>query len=155
MRASTVCQRCGAKCCRYFCFQIDTPDSYEEYEDIRWYLAHRNISVHIDGGDWYISIQNRCKYLGPDNRCRRYDNRPLICRDYSMDTCDRTQGDYGYEAEFHSPEELEAYARRQMGEGAFEKARAKALARIARRQQRRRRKRRQAARPRRQRKDGK
>ena len=28
---SKTCQVCGAKCCTYFCFQIDEPDTYSEF----------------------------------------------------------------------------------------------------------------------------
>jgi Fe-S-cluster containining protein len=129
---SKTCQVCGAKCCTYFCFQIDEPDTYSEFEDVRWYLCHENISVHIDEGDWYISIQNRCKMLMDDLRCRIYEDRPLICRKYSHDQCDHTEGDYGYDALFETPEELEKYARKQLGKAAYERAKAKARAKAER-----------------------
>jgi len=118
------CDGCDARCCRYFCFEIDKPERYEDFDDIRWFLLHEGISIHIDEGDWYISIENRCKALGPDNRCKIYDDRPLICRKYSLRDCDRTIGDYGYEALFRTPEELEAYARQAMGERRYEMAKA-------------------------------
>jgi Fe-S-cluster containining protein len=120
------CRRCGAKCCRYICLQIDTPEDFEQFEDVRWYLAHRGTSVHVDEGDWYLSVPVVCDELGPGDLCRIYENRPLICRKYSQDGCDFTGGDYGYEQEFHTPDELEAYLRETMGEKAFVKARDKA-----------------------------
>ena len=73
---SETCAECGAKCCRYFCFEIDEPTDYAGFEDVRWFLLHHDVSVHIDEGDWYISIGNRCKMLGLDNRCQGYDTRP-------------------------------------------------------------------------------
>ena len=127
-----TCKTCGAKCCRYFCFQIDEPDDYAEFEDIRWYLAHEHVSVHIDEGVWYISILNPCKFLGVHNECQMYDERPLICRKYDMANCDLTGGDYGYDAEFLTPEDIEAYAVKTLGKKAFTKARAKARAKLAR-----------------------
>ena len=66
---SLTCRECGAKCCRYFCFEIDEPDDYEEFEDIKWYICHEGITVHIDEGDWYINIANPCKMLAEDNSC--------------------------------------------------------------------------------------
>ena len=115
-----TCKVCGAKCCTYFCFEIDTPDDVEEFEDVRWYLCHEGVSVHIDEGDWYISIANRCNMLSDDDECTVYDNRPLICRKYDLDNCDQTGGDYGYDEEFTTPEELEAYARKTLGDETFE-----------------------------------
>lgn len=123
-----TCQQCGAKCCRYFCFEIDAPDTYEEFEDIRWFLCHEGVSIHIDEGDWYISIANRCKMLTDDNTCLLYGERPLICRTYSMDNCDHTAGDYGYDALFETPEDLDRYARKTLGRAAYERAKAKARA---------------------------
>ena len=123
---SQMCKRCGAKCCRYFCFPIDTPTDYDEFEDVRWYLLHKGVTVHIDEGDWYISIANRCKMLGPDDLCRCYPRRPNICRKYEMENCDETGGDYGYDALFETAADLEKYARQKLGDAAFDKARAKA-----------------------------
>jgi Fe-S-cluster containining protein len=112
---SERCVECGARCCRYFCFEIDTPDTYEEYENIRWFLCHEGVSVHIDDGDWYISIANRCKMLGENDRCIMYEKRPLICRKYAVGNCDFTQGGYEYEALFELPEQVEAYGKRKLG----------------------------------------
>ena len=125
---SKACRKCGAKCCTYFCFQIDKPTGYDEFEDVRWYLCHEGVSVHIDEGDWYISIPNRCIMLRDDNTCRDYANRPLICRKYTRDNCDQTGGEYGYDALFEDPKSLEKYARKTLGKGAFERAKAKAYA---------------------------
>ena len=118
------CLKCESRCCRYYCFQIDTPESYDEFEDIRWYLCHEGVTVHIDEeGDWYISIANRCAKLGPDDRCTIYEERPLICRTYDPSGCDRTGGDYCYEQEFTTPEQLEEYARETLGKKKFDKPR--------------------------------
>ncbi|MCD6364531.1 MAG: YkgJ family cysteine cluster protein [Planctomycetes bacterium] len=123
-----TCIECGAKCCKYFCFQIDEPDDYAEFEDVRWYLLHEGVTVHIDEGDWYISIANRCKMLTNDNRCRAYETRPTICRKYSPANCDYTAGDYGYDEYFETADQLEAYARKTLGEAVFQRERAKAWA---------------------------
>lgn len=125
---SKTCQLCGAKCCTYFCFEIDEPDCYDEFEDIRWYLCHEGVTVHIDEGDWYISIASRCTKLGPDNLCTIYDSRPTICRKYDTVNCDQVSGDYGYDELFTSPEQIEDYARRTLGEKAFDMARKRAWA---------------------------
>lgn len=122
-----VCDRCGAKCCRYFCFEIDEPDSYAEFEDVRWYLFHEGVSVHVDAdGDWYISIANPCTALDENGRCTAYENRPLICRKYDPSGCDETGGDYEYRHEFKTPEDLERYARKTLGEESFRRSRRRA-----------------------------
>jgi Fe-S-cluster containining protein len=119
------CSRCGAKCCTYFCFQLDTPESYEEFENIRWFLCHQGVTVHIDQGDWYIAIANRCLKLDDDGRCTIYEDRPVICRSYSTDGCDFTGGDYDYDQLFTSPEQIDDYARQTLGK-AYDKEKAKA-----------------------------
>ena len=126
------CTRCGARCCRYFCFEIDEPDDFDEFENIRWFLCHEGVSIHIDDGDWFISLNNRCKMLDDENRCTMYHDRPMICREYDPADCDQTQGGYGYDEEFNTPEEIEAYARKTLGPKKYDKARTKALAKIAR-----------------------
>jgi Fe-S-cluster containining protein len=120
------CRKCDASCCRYFSFQIDRPDSYEEFENIRWYLMHKGVSVHVDfDGDWYIRLDNRCKMLvntpqGP--RCREYASRPIVCRRFAPDTCDFAAGGFAYDELFTTPQQLEAYARRMLGEAEFDAA---------------------------------
>ena len=125
------CTRCGARCCSYFCFEIDEPDEFDEFENIRWFLCHEGVTVHIDDGDWFISLNNRCKMLDTENRCRIYYDRPMICREYDPSDCDHTSGGYGYDEEFNTPEEIEAYARKTLGPKKYDKARTKALAKIA------------------------
>ncbi len=127
---SNQCQKCGAKCCRYFCFEIDEPDDYDEFEDVRWYLLHEGVTVHIDDGDWYISIDNPCKMLADDSRCMGYDNRPLICRKYDSGGCDYTSGDYGYDEHFLTADQLDAYARKTLGAKEYDKVKAKARAKL-------------------------
>jgi uncharacterized protein len=125
------CKECGGKCCKYFCFQIDTPDDFEQFENIRWFLLHEGISVHVEDGDWYISVANRCKALSADGQCTAYEDRPLICRRYATDNCDHTGGDYEFQEHFRTPEELAGYARKALGEEAYGKAKARVRRRAA------------------------
>jgi Fe-S-cluster containining protein len=121
-RMTNRCETCKGLCCRYFCFQIDEPDDYEEFEDVRWYLYHEGVSVHIDeDGDWFIQIANVCTALDENYRCKVYENRPLICRGYSTDNCEVLDDDYGYREEFTSPDQLDAYARKTLGRETYEK----------------------------------
>lgn len=125
------CETCKGLCCRYFCFQIDEPDDYEEFEDVRWYLYHEGVSVHIDeDGDWYIQIENPCRALDENYRCTVYEDRPLICRGYSDENCEATDDDYGYQEEFKSPEQLVAYARKTLGEDVYVKEMIKHRAKV-------------------------
>ena len=121
------CDPCDGRCCRYFSFEIDQPVSFRQFENLRWFVLHKGVSIHVDHGEWYIAIATPCTRLGDDNRCTIYTERPLVCRTYSTDSCELTEGDYDYEAEFHTPEDIDAYARKTLGAD-YEKAKAKAFA---------------------------
>lgn len=118
-----VCRKCNSSCCRYFCFQIDTPDDYEEFEKIRWYVCHNNVRVHVDEGDWYIEIVNVCNMLDARGMCRDYENRPLICRSHTSDSCECSGERIEYQVEFTSPEQVTEYAIKALGAKEYERQR--------------------------------
>jgi len=103
------CHKCGAKCCRYFALQLDTPRSRADFENIRWYLAHKKVTIFVDGGKWFLDVGNECRYLTADHRCRIYDKRPLVCREHDTYECERHPGDFGHEHTFKKLEELDRY----------------------------------------------
>ncbi len=119
---SDRCKRCEGKCCSYFCLQIDTPRDYDEFEDVRWYLCHKDVSIHVDDqGDWYMQIINRCQFLDENYGCAIYHDRPLLCRKYSDDTCEDTDHGYGYLHEFQTQDELEAHMVKTFGREEYER----------------------------------
>lgn len=120
-----LCVSCGAKCCRYFCFEVDKPDTFEEFQNLRWFLLHEGITIHVDEGKWFISIDNKCKNLTDTGLCADYERRPMICRTYSADGCDAVEGDYEYEQLFTTEDEIIAYARKTLGEYKYDKQWAK------------------------------
>ena len=119
------CTQCSGRCCRYFCFEIDKPTDFETFENLRWYVLHQGVTVHVDESRWFIAIDNPCKALGSDNRCTIYERRPMICRSYDTDGCDASGGDYEYQQFFKTPEEVDAFARKRLGAVAYERGRAK------------------------------
>ena len=104
-----LCSYCTGRCCRYFCLPIDTPESWDDYDSVRWYLAHGGTLVYIEKDTWYLLVFARCNYLQSDNRCGIYLNRPKICRDYSTDECEY-DSPWGFEKIFETPEQLWEYA---------------------------------------------
>jgi uncharacterized protein len=104
-----LCEDCRGLCCRYVALPIDKPKTKNDYDDIRWYLAHEGISVFVEDGDWYINIDNRCRFLTSNNQCAMYERRPKICRGYSMKNCDLRDGEYDYKHHFKTLEEFERY----------------------------------------------
>lgn len=104
-----LCDHCTGKCCRYFSLPIDTPNGWDDYDSMRWYLAHDGTVIYVEGGSWYILILTPCKYLSADNRCGIYLNRPKICAEYTTNECEYDD-DWTFDRVFESPEQLWEYA---------------------------------------------
>ena len=126
MAKKIQCDTCTGLCCRYFALPIETPEDKGDYDDIRWYLCHKDISVFVEDGDWYINIKNRCTHLSTkDNRCRIYSKRPRICRGYRHSDCDYVEGEYDYELHFTSARQMEEYIKIKFDNNVTEKKKAK------------------------------
>jgi uncharacterized protein len=108
---STLCEHCTGHCCRYVALPIDKPSTARDFDDMRWYLFHKDVLVFVEEGEWYIQFTSPCRHLGADNRCGTYRTRPGICREYSTTGCDYESGEYEYEHLFTEPEQLEAFAK--------------------------------------------
>jgi Fe-S-cluster containining protein len=105
-----LCSRCNGLCCRYFALPVDKPKTEADYDDIRWFLAHKGISVFVEDGDWYVNVKNKCRHLcDTKNKCRIYEKRPRICRRYNVKDCDLTEGDYDYKLHFTDDKQMEEY----------------------------------------------
>ena len=85
------CHVCGGQCCRYFALQIDKPRSAEDYDHLRWYIAHRDVALFIEDKEWYLQVNNKCDFLSNEGKCGMYHNRPKICRDYGWDESGETE----------------------------------------------------------------
>jgi Fe-S-cluster containining protein len=112
--ATLNCSACGGQCCNYFALQIDTPTTAEEFDNLRWYLAHKQVAIFIEGTAWYLQINNPCQNLTPKGACGIYEQRPQICRDYGWDPsgkseCHGTDRPCDHDHFFSTREELEAY----------------------------------------------
>ncbi len=104
-----LCDFCNGKCCRYFSLPIDTPHTWDEFDSIRWYLAHGQTLVYVVEQQWYLLVKTRCQYLSSDNRCRIYFNRPKICREYTTDDCEYDD-EWSFTKAFETPEQIWEYA---------------------------------------------
>jgi Fe-S-cluster containining protein len=119
-----LCDHCTGKCCRYFSLPIETPTTWDDYDAIRWYLAHGRTLIYVEKGQWYLLVMTRCRYLTPDDRCGIYLNRPRICREYKTATCEYDD-EWSFDKLFETPEQIWEYAeailpprRRRAGRGA-------------------------------------
>ena len=97
-----LCDFCTGVCCRYFSLPIDNPKTWDEFDTIRWYLAHGQTVIYVEKEQWYLLVMTRCQYLRADNRCGIYLNRPKICREYTTDHCEYDDG-WSFEKIFETP----------------------------------------------------
>ena len=122
MAKKILCNKCAGLCCRYFAFPIETPETKEDYDDVRWYLCHKNITVFVEDGDWYINVKNRCRHLSEKGyHCKIYNKRPKICRGYSMTDCDATDGEYDYKLHFTDDRQMTEYIKIKFSNNVTEK----------------------------------
>ena len=102
--------QCDALCCKYMAIEGDTPRCKRDYDDLRWYLLHRGVSVLLDRDQaWYVAFDSRCEALGADDRCERYRHRPVLCREHGTDgePCEFYRS--FHDVKFEQPEELEEW----------------------------------------------
>jgi Fe-S-cluster containining protein len=88
---------------------IDTPTTWDDFDSVRWYLAHGNTLVYVHEGTWYLLVMSKCHYLMRDNRCQIYLNRPRICREYTTDECEYDT-DWSFDKIFECAEQIWEYA---------------------------------------------
>ncbi len=119
------CQyECGARCCRYLTIQIPAPKLKSDFDEIRWFLAHRDISVYVESRRWQVEVRNRCKHLKSSNLCDAYERRPDVCRLYDVEACEYPERPL-HSLQLDSEEEFDLWlARRQARERRKRRARA-------------------------------
>jgi uncharacterized protein len=107
-KGKVLCEYCTAKCCRYFALPIETPETFEDYEFIRWFLLHDRATVFKEDDDWYLLVHTECEHLQPDNRCGIYETRPQICRDYTTKDCEY-EDDWTYDFYLETADQVAEY----------------------------------------------
>ena len=106
----SLCTYCTGKCCRYFALPIDTPASRGDFDHMRWYMMHGDVSIFVEDGTWYLMVHADCKHLLEDHRCGAYEDRPGICREYTTDDCEYDDDESCYDKLFETPEQIWEYA---------------------------------------------
>lgn len=85
---NTACKKCDSTCCKYITIELETPQKIDDFENIRWYLAHRNIKIIVEeDGSWWIKFITDCEKLDKNNLCKIYKNRPKPCKEFSIKQC--------------------------------------------------------------------
>jgi len=83
------CAGCS-KCCEYVALEIDKPEDQEDFDQIKWFLLHKNVWIFIDhDNSWNIQFNTPCEKLTEEKLCGIYETRPQICRDYSNESCEK------------------------------------------------------------------
>ncbi|MDA1195149.1 MAG: YkgJ family cysteine cluster protein [Planctomycetota bacterium] len=87
----TICtQDCGARCCRYITIEFPTPRSKDDWDRVRWWLAHEGVVVSKDEDGWNVHVSTRCSNLGPRNACTIYPHHMDTCKEYDATLCEYT-----------------------------------------------------------------
>ncbi|MFH1504744.1 MAG: YkgJ family cysteine cluster protein [Candidatus Omnitrophota bacterium] len=106
-RAKSVCEECDAACCRNLAFAIIKPRTRHEIYDLKWKLHFDTVKVYVFKGRWHLLIISKCIYLSKKNLCKKYGQRPQVCRDHKPSSCEKT-GEW-YDKLISTPEELDIY----------------------------------------------
>jgi Fe-S-cluster containining protein len=114
----TTDNKCGfctsSKCCTYITEELETPRSMHDFDHLLWQLSHRDIQAYKDEDGWYLLINNSCTHLLGDGRCGIYEDRPLICREYTNDYCEFDEpAEKGFELFFEDYTALLNYVRKR------------------------------------------
>lgn len=110
----------GALCCRYITVKLMPPVDEDDWEEVRWWVAHEGVLVYADvlasrRTQWHLQVDTRCSFLGRSNLCKMYEARPDPCRAYSPHECEGAvpggpAGPSEHDIELRTVEEVERYA---------------------------------------------
>ncbi len=104
-----LCTYCTARCCRYFALPYETPTTWKDFDNMRWFMLHGRVSIFVDNNTWYVAVHSDCQHLLADHRCGIYQDRPEICREYTTAQCEY-DNDFLYDRLFETPEQIWEYA---------------------------------------------
>src|SRR3989344_3417896 len=104
------CNKCTAVCCRQVTVSLDPLETEEDYQEMRWLIVHKNVHICVDEeGDFWVEFYTDCEHLGSHHECKIYENRPQICRDHELDSCEVNGEGEAYPFIFTNEGELNAY----------------------------------------------
>lgn len=82
------CNKCDQLCCKYITEKISAPRTIRDFDGLLWQLLHKNVKAFKDSSGWYLIIYNACVHLKRDGGCSIYENRPITCREHSVEKCE-------------------------------------------------------------------
>lgn len=116
-------------CCRYVSIEIPTPSTKRDFDNIRWYVLHKNVSVFADWeGNWMVQFDTPCEWL-VEGQCTHYEFRPHICREYDPAECERYCTTPAEKILIRTEQDLERYLAERAVRNAARQAKSKKAAR--------------------------
>ena len=99
----------------YFTVEIPTPTTKLDFDNLRWYMAHKDVEIYVDEDkSWNLLVNNPCQFLDKNkNKCTIYKDRPEACRQHSPDECEMYREGYAFERHFTDINELEKYIKKR------------------------------------------
>lgn len=101
-------QDCKGRCCRYITIPVKTPRARDDWDEMRWWLAHEGVIVSKDEDGWQVHVETRCGNLRRDNACAIYPHHMDTCEEYDAANCEFT-GPLDYEFELRTEADLGRY----------------------------------------------
>lgn len=102
------CYPCSL-CCRHIALEIDEPEDREEFSQILWHLYHKGVKIYIDEDDWMMEVEAKCKNLTDKNECGIHKYAPQTCKEYKIESCERSIQEPYWDEMFRTPKDLVNY----------------------------------------------
>jgi uncharacterized protein len=101
------CNGC-VQCCSYVAIELDEPEDEDDWQNIRWYLTHKDVWVFVDHDDsWNVQFNTMCEMIDDNGWCGIYEKRPFICRHYKTENCEKYGPGDSYKLLFKTLEEFD------------------------------------------------
>ena len=108
-----TCDGCS-DCCKYIATEIDKPKTKDDFDNIIWFLHHKNVGVYIGmDNKWYLEFITKCKNLSAKGLCKIYETRPKMCRHYKQIDCTWHNSEPAEKIYFKSAKDLGEYSEKK------------------------------------------
>ncbi|MBQ15418.1 MAG: YkgJ family cysteine cluster protein [Gammaproteobacteria bacterium] len=115
IKINKKCSKCKKSiCCNSINQKVETPKTKLDFDHLLWQVSHENVNVFKDADGWFLHVYTRCDHLLEGGVCNIYDTRPLVCREYDNDFCERDESiEEASEFFFTTYKQLEKYCRKR------------------------------------------
>ena len=113
LRKRTDCDDCPAHCCKYVIVETDEPESWYDFQNYRWIVAHKDVTVLKNKHEWYVKYSTECEHLDKHNKCSIYNKRPVMCRRHKIETCEISGYEDEHDIEFRGIVDFDAWLKEE------------------------------------------